>query len=653
MAAIKTKQVPGWKLLTHLMCYAPKLYLIDSLLWILIEGLPAVPGLIIREFFNALTGDSQLGFSPWALIALFMAIGLGRVVVIFVGRLTKSQLRFTLSSLLRRNLWERILNRPGAQPLTGGGEAGKTVSPGEMISYFRDDTDQIEDNVVGVSEIAGSGLFALGSIAILLSVSVQITLFVFLPLIGMVAVVQQAQSRIKRYRRASRQATEQVTGLVGEIFSSVQAIKVAGAQKEVLDHFRLVNEQRRQLMLKDQLLSALLQSAFQNMVSIGTGLILLLGSQSMQADEVGTLTVGDFALFVYYLSFVTEFLNFFGGFVALYKQTEVSFERMGALLPGAPVEALVAHNPLYLNDLWGHKQELPPVDQPLWNESMRLQELTTFNLTYHYPDTDRGVSGVNLNIVRGSLTGIAGRIGSGKTTLLRVLLGLLPRQAGAIYWNGRLVDDPANFFVPPRSAYTPQIPQLFSCSLQENILLGLDKREIDIEKAIEMAVFEQDIAAIPESLLTVVGPKGVRLSGGQLQRAAAARMFVRQPELLVFDDLSSALDVETELLLWSRIFAARSNGLHRRFRVQGESDATATDWRPTCLVVSHRRSLLRHADQIIVLKEGRVEAQGSLDELLSTCAEMQLLWQEDAYSDEPPKSVKPMEFQKSSPDGET
>jgi len=230
------------------------------------------------------------------------------------------------------------------------------------------------------------------------------------------------------------------------------------------------------------------------------------------------------------------------------------------------------------------------------------------------PSSGRGVEDINFQLKRGAFVVVTGRVGSGKSTLVRALLGLLPPQSGEVRWNGQVVGDPTAFFRPPRCAYISQVPRLFSDTLKDNILLGLPEEKVDLPGAIYLSVLEPDIAAMDKGLDTLVGPKGVRLSGGQVQRAAAARMHIRSPELLVFDDLSSALDVETERQLWDR--------LDERRRALGGG--------VTCLVVSHRRAVLHKADWILVLKDGKVEAEGKLDELLAKSEEMQRLWTGEA-----------------------
>jgi ATP-binding cassette subfamily B protein len=336
---------------------------------------------------------------------------------------------------------------------------------------------------------------------------------------------------------------------------------------------------------------------FWNTLSIGTGLILILA-----ADNLGRpngLTVGEFALFVFFLDYVTDAGWFIGAFIARFKQAGVSFERMYDLLHSEDPYVLVGQKELYLTG------EMPEFPTPV--HDARLDQLDIEGLSFRYPGTANGIEDVDLALPRGSFTVVTGKIGSGKTTLLRSILGLVEPDAGMVRWNGEVVTDPDDFFVPPRSAYTPQVPKLFSMSLRENLLLGRDESDEQLVAAVRSAALDRDVEHMSEGLETLVGPLGMRLSGGQVQRTAAARMFVRDPELMVFDDLSSALDVDTEKTLWERLFAEHAES--------------------TALVVSHRRPALQRADQIIVLDKGRVVAAGKLAELLETSPEFRDLWE--------------------------
>ena len=351
--------------------------------------IPNAGALLTRAIFNELTGDAQLAMGIYAASALLAGLAFGYVVVQLGDGFLFHLIRFAIEVLLRKNIFSHILDRPGSDAVPG--------SPGEAISRFWEDVRVAMFYVssrfpkfIALTAFAGFAGF------VMVRTSVLVTLVVFLPLLAIVAIAAVASRRITRYSQASRTAAGEVTGFVGELFATVESVKVANAESRTIDRLQKLNDQRRTANLRDMLLRQTLGSVFRNATNIGMGLVLVVAAQAMQR---GSFTVGDLALFAFYIGTIGTLNQEIGGALTDYWRAVVSVRRLRDLMHGSDPADLIAYNPIHIRGDLPHLPYLPKETRH------RLGVVEATGLTYLYADTGLGIDKIDLRLERGIIHG--------------------------------------------------------------------------------------------------------------------------------------------------------------------------------------------------------------------------------------------------------
>jgi ATP-binding cassette subfamily B protein len=375
--------------------------------------------------------------------------------------------------------------------------------------------------------------------------------------------------RAARHTVAARAAF--ATALVSSL-SAARTVKLAGATTSVLEHLAGLDasrsdRQRREISI--QVWARSTPSVVSGLLPIAAWAMYLAGNLSAAATLIAVATLGAARWFAWTTA----------SLVSHFPSARVWTRRTVAMAGVAEYSAVVPGV-----DIARGTADAPPAPP---RNPLHSLELSGFSAVHENGTV--GAQDIDLVVERGQLVLVVGPVGAGKSSLLRALAGIV-HHTGSLAWNGRPVDEPEVFLRPNQVGYVAQLPRVLSGTVADNIQLG---HEVDAADAVSTAQLEHDLAAAGGGLQLLIGHKGTRLSGGQLQRLALARALAPRTELLIADDVSSALDVTTELELWR---ALREHGV-------------------TVVGSTSKRAALSRADKVVVLIGGRAVAQGTWREL--------------------------------------
>ena len=453
-----------------------------------------------------------------------------------------------------------------------------------FYAHFRtgDIITRSSEDVSTIGEMMGFGMFALmnstllGSVSIYMmvtTISLPLTIAAIFPLPILSYLVYKWGFDLEEEYNKAQNAVSQLNNEVLEMIDGTYVIRAYGQEDAMMDEFRAKTKKA----MKQNIIVSEIESRFiplaQLFMMISFTIALLYGGYLV---STGDILVGDVIAFQVYMGSIMWPMFMIGDIITNYKRGKVATER--------------------INEVLKHDDEIERGGTKAL-ETIESIEFKDFNFTYPGEESPL-LKEINLTLNKGETLGIVGKTGSGKTTLLMQLLHQFPYRGEQLLINREPLIDYDPQMVAGHLAYVPQEHTLFSRTIRENMLFGKeDATDEEIWEALTLASFDGDVKRMLEQLDTMVGEKGVSLSGGQKQRLSIARAFLRNRECLILDDALSAVDAKTEREIISHLQEERGGCMN--------------------IISAHRLSAIRHADEIIVMNEGRISERGSHEKLLA------------------------------------
>ncbi|MEK9566745.1 MAG: ABC transporter ATP-binding protein [Flavobacteriaceae bacterium] len=449
----------------------------------------------------------------------------------------------------------------------------KNNRTGDLMNRISEDVGKVR-MYVGPAFMYSINTVALFIIVIsyMISIAPELTLYTVLPLPILSVTIYKLSRIINQKSTLVQEMLSKMSSYAQESFSGIAVIKSYNLQAQAAGDFNALATESYDKNMDLVKVQAwffplmILLIGCSNLIVIFVG-----GNQYIQ----GTIEIGVLAEFIIYVNMLTWPVAVVGWITSIVQQAEASQKRINAFLKEQP-------------EIESGKGIGKPIKGTL--------EFKNVSLTY--PETGvKALDNLNLTVPSGSTLGIIGNIGSGKSTLLDTLMRLYDPSEGSIYLDGHNLKEFQLSELRNNIGYVPQNAFLFSESIEDNIRFGKpEATEEAIQTVAKKAAVHDNIIKFKEGYKTLLGERGVTLSGGQIQRVSIARALIKDPQILLLDDCLSAVDTDTEEEILSHLKSVTKN--------------------ITTLIVSHRISSLKHADQIVVFENGKIVQQGQHADLI-------------------------------------